>query len=52
MAACAIRLGGVNRDGRSRKQVAPPFREEPFYEEARDGRLSRALLYENIVISV
>ena len=47
-----IPLAGVNHYGCNRKQVAPPFREEPFYEETRDGRLSRAVLYENIVIVV
>jgi hypothetical protein len=30
MAVRAIPLGGVNRYGRSRKEVAPPFREEPL----------------------
>ncbi len=47
-----IPLGGVNHYGCNRKQVAPPFREEPFYEEAWDGRLFRVLLYENIAIFV
>jgi hypothetical protein len=50
MAACTIPLGGVNRYGCSRKEVAPLEREEPFLfgDKSPGWAATPGLLYENI----